>query len=262
MPELPDVEVYRQYLQAKALHQPIEEVHVESPSILLETTAQGLGRALKHKSFHTINRHGKYLFLSIEDEKWLVIHFGMTGDIKYFHNVADTPNYTRLLINFENGYRLAYISPRKLGRIALTDSPQTWIEKRKLGPDALDLSEKQFIELTEQQRGGVKSWLMDQNNIAGIGNNYSDEILFQSGIHPKTSLSSLDTEALRKLYKTMRKVLIKAISIYADPERMPSDLLLPCREKGGHCPACDTPLKSVKAAGRTAWYCPYCQTGY
>ncbi len=261
MPELPDVEVYRQYLQATVLHQPIEKVHVESPSILFETTAQGLGRALKHKCFHTINRHGKYLLIFVEDKKWLVMHFGMTGDIKYFHNEVDTPNYTRLLINFENGYHLAYISPRKLGRIGLTDSIQRWIVSRQLGPDVFDLSEGQFVTLAEQQRGAIKSWLMDQNNISGIGNIYSDEILFQSGIHPKKSLSSFNTAALRNLYKTMNIVLKKAISAHADPDRMPPGFLLPCRKKGSHCPACDTPLESVKVAGRTAWYCPHCQHG-
>lgn len=261
MPELPDVEVYRQYLNAKALHQPVEKVHVESPSILKETSPQSLGHALKHKAFNSINRQGKYLFISISDEQWLVMHFGMTGDIKYFQKETETPDYSRLLIDFENGYHLAYISPRKLGRISLTNSPEKWLHTHKLGPDAFELSEEAFIEQAENSRGAVKSWLMNQKIIAGIGNVYSDEILFQSGIHPKSSLKDLNSSKLEKLYKTMHKVLNKAISAHADPEQMPANFLLPHRKKGGHCPACDTPLKTVKIAGRTAWYCPHCQSG-
>ncbi len=259
MPELPDVEVYRRYINATSLHQPIERIHVQSPSILVETTPQGLGYALKDKSFHSTQRHGKYLFIDVGNGKWLLIHFGMTGDLKYFKHEDDTPAYTNLLIAFENGFHLAYIAPRKLGRIALIDSPQTWINENGLGQDALDLTEAEFIERAAPRRGGIKSWLMDQSSIAGIGNIYSDEILFQAGIHPTVSVRSLNKAALVRLYKTMLDVLKTAISAEADPDKMPSGFLLPNRKEGGHCPKCDTPLKAAKVVSRTAWYCPHCQ---
>ena len=258
MPELPDVEVYRQYLNSTALHQRIEHVHVASDSILSETTPQGLGQALRHRSFHSVERHGKYLFIDT-DNKWLVMHFGMTGNIRYFQERQEIPDFTRLLFAFENGYRLAYIAPRKLGRIALSDSPQAWIKRHNLGPDALELTEDQFIRAAAQRRGSVKSWIMNQQRIAGIGNIYSDEILFQARVHPQHLLNNLDRRVLKRIYESTQAVIKDAINARADPERMPAGFLLPHRKQGEYCPACDTPLESVKAAGRTAWYCPNCQ---
>ncbi|MGD8999916.1 MAG: DNA-formamidopyrimidine glycosylase family protein [Granulosicoccaceae bacterium] len=259
MPELPDVEVYKQYFDATALHRRIEHVHVESPALLANTTPQGLGRALKHKTLQATRRHGKYLFIALNGSGWLVLHFGMTGKLKYFQHRGDTPAYTRLLIGFENGYHLAYIAPRKLGRIALVDSPHSLLRDRHLGPDALELGTKEFIELAAKRRGMVKPWLINQTIIAGIGNIYSDEILFQAGIHPRRAVSDLDSEALKRLYKAMRTVLKTAINARAKPDQMPSTFLLPCRKKGGSCPKCRTLLATVKAAGRTAWFCPRCQ---
>lgn len=188
------------------------------------------------------------------------MHFGMTGEIKYFQEESETPDYSRLLIDFENGYHLAYISPRKLGRISLTDSPEQWLNSHELGPDAFELSEEAFIKLAENNRGAVKSWLINQMIIAGIGNIYSNEILFHSGIHPKNPLKNLSRSELKVLYKTMHKVLNRAISAHADLTQMPASFLLPHRQKGDHCPVCDTLLKTVKATGRTAWYCPHCQS--
>lgn len=259
MPELADVEVYRRYLNATALHQRIKHVHVQSASILFETSAQGLGRVLKHKSFHKSDRHGKYLFIAVNKAKWLVMHFGMTGELKYFQRKQDAPDYSRLLISFDNGYHLAYITRRKLGRVAITESPQAWISKHKLGPDALKLTEQQFFKLAAQRRGGVKSWLMDQQSIAGIGNIYSDEILFQARIHPRSTVNDLDEAELAQLYKAVNSVFDSAIRAHADPGQMPAGFLLPRRVKDGRCPACDTPLETLRAAGRRAWYCPLCQ---
>ncbi|MGD8742828.1 MAG: DNA-formamidopyrimidine glycosylase family protein [Granulosicoccaceae bacterium] len=259
MPELPDVEVFKKYLDATALHQRIAHVHVESPALLVDTTPQGLGRALKHKSLQSTRRHGKYLFIALNGSGWLVLHFGMTGKLKYFQSREDTPDYTGLLITFENGFHLAYIAPRKLGMIALVESPGSLIRDRHLGPDALELSKKEFIELASRHRGMVKPWLMNQAIIAGTGNIYSDEILFQAGIHPRRALSELDNGSLKQLYKSMRTVLESAIKARAQPDQMPSTFLLHYRKKGGRCPDCDALLANLKAAGRTAWFCPRCQ---
>ncbi|WP_308367995.1 MULTISPECIES: DNA-formamidopyrimidine glycosylase family protein [unclassified Microbulbifer] len=258
MPELPDVENFRRYFNATSLHQRISRVHVEEPALLFETSPQGLGRALKRRDFQSTRRHGKYLFADT-GERWLVLHFGMSGSLHYSKKDAGRPKYTRLSIEFENDHQLAYTAPRKLGRIALADSPEEWIEARELGEDALDISEEQFLQKLSKRRGQVKSWLMDQHSLAGIGNIYSDEILFQTGLHPKHSLQDLDEEDRKQLYRTISSVLKTAIEKKAEPERMPDKFLLPHRKQGGHCPACGATLKSLSAAGRTAWYCPRCQ---
>jgi formamidopyrimidine-DNA glycosylase len=259
MPELPDVETFRRYANATSLHQRIEHTRMESPELLKGTSPQGLGRALKGRTFASSRRHGKYLLLALDSGGWLVMHFGMSGELKYFQDRRDTPDYTRLLIRFGNGRLLAYIAPRKLGGISLVDTPQELIEGRDLGPDALELGEKEFIELAGRHHGGAKSWFMDQKNIAGIGNIYSDEILFQAGIHPKAVLGNMEEADLRRLYKKMRSVLRRAISAHADPERMPAGFLLPHRRQGGRCPKCGSTLAKSRTGARTAWYCPACQ---
>ncbi len=154
-------------------------------SLLHGTSPQALGRALKRRQFVSTRRHGKYLFLAVDQEAWLVLHFGMTGELEYFGKHDGEPRYTQFLIDFDNGFRLAYIAPRKLGRIELTDSPENFVAGNDLGVDALDVTAKQFLTLAKTSRGGVKAWLMNQGTMAGIGNIYSDEILFQAGVHPR-----------------------------------------------------------------------------
>jgi formamidopyrimidine-DNA glycosylase len=259
MPELPDVEVYKQYLDATALHQRIERVQVHEPDLLSGTSVQGLGRILKGRTLETTRRHGKYLLVAVDDDHWLALHFGMTGELRYFGDGEDEPDYSQCLIAFDNGMNLAYVSRRKLGRIFPVKSPAALIDDRGLGEDALAVDEKHFRALAAEHRGSVKSWLMNQAVIAGIGNVYSDEILFQAGIYPGRSLATLDSRDLTRLYRATHFVLESAISARVDPQRMPAKFLLPHRNKGGRCPKCDTPLKTVKIASRTGWYCPQCQ---
>jgi formamidopyrimidine-DNA glycosylase len=259
MPELPDVEVYRRYLNATALHQAIVHTRTEDASILSGVSPQGLGRALAHRSFESTGRHGKYLLVALQRGGWLVLHFGMTGMLKYFQDRGDIPRYTRALFSFENGFHLAYAAPRRLGSIRLVDSPQELVKSQRLGPDALAITLDEFREMAAGRRGAVKSWLMDQEAMAGIGNVYSDEILFQARIHPKRQVGQLDGATLKRLHGKLQKVLETAIGARANPQRMPSGFLLPHRQPGGSCPRCGTALETLRSGGRTAWYCPRCQ---
>jgi formamidopyrimidine-DNA glycosylase len=259
MPELPDVEVSRRYLDATALHQPVAHTHVEDSAVLSGTTPQGLGRALSHQSFLSTQRHGKYLLVELERRGWMVLHFGMTGSIKYFKARGDAPRYTQVLFSFDNGFHLAYIAPRKLGAVGLADNPQALAAAHHLGPDALDADLDRFRELAAGRRGAVKSWLMDQQSLAGIGNVYSDEILFQAGIHPKRPVHKLDDSEIARLHEQLRDVLCAAIDAEADPARMPDHFLLPRRRPGAECPRCSGTVQTIKAGGRTAWFCPTCQ---
>ncbi|HEY9149582.1 MAG TPA: DNA-formamidopyrimidine glycosylase family protein, partial [Gammaproteobacteria bacterium] len=117
MPELPDVEAYKRYLDATALHSAVEQVEVQAPEILEGTTPQGLGRALKGHVFANSRRHGKYLLVQLDDGPWLTLHFGMTGDLLYHRQDVNTPAHTQCRFSFGNGYELDYIAPRKLGHI-------------------------------------------------------------------------------------------------------------------------------------------------
>jgi len=262
MPELPDVEVYRRYMNATALHQPVDEVEVPAARLLCGTTPQGLGHALKGDCFESTHRHGKYLFASLDSRQHLVLHFGMTGELKYSRRKGSPHPHAAMRIRFGNGALLQYIAPRKLGAIAVTDSIEDFVSAHELGPDALAIDQERWLELAQGRRGSAKSWLMNQSVIAGIGNIYSDEILFQAKIHPRRALKSLDEGELRRLHDVTRDVLQAAISADAEPSGMSEDFLLPHREEGGHCPRCGSELKKISISGRSAWYCPDCQPSH
>lgn len=259
MPELPDVESYRRYLESKALRHSVQGVEVESPGVLEDINPQGLGRLVKGRRFDSAQRHGKYLFTHLDDGKWLGMHFGMTGRLQYFKDEDTRPKHTRCLFKFDNGFDLAYVMPRKLGRIAPLNSVEDFVRERKLGPDVLSLDVKCFRALARKRSGKVKAWLMNQSVMAGLGNVYSDEVLFQTGIHPDCQVKSLGDKRLGELHRATMKVLKSAIKAEADPTRMPKSFLLPHRQAGERCPRCGGEVQSMKAAGRTAWLCPRCQ---
>lgn len=259
MPELPDVETFKRYLDATALHQPVAGVRIGAPRLLRGLPPQALGQRLRRRSLESTRRHGKWLFARAGGAGWLVLHFGMSGRLQYAKSAAALPPHPELLLRFANGAGLAYLAPRKLGRIDWTPDPDAYVADHAPGPDALALGRVGFRQRARGRRGGVKAWLMDQRALAGIGNLYSDEILFQAGIHPRRAVADLDEAALGRLYRAMRRVLREAIAAGADPRAMPANFLLRERSPGGRCPRCGEALATTRAAGRTAWYCPRCQ---
>jgi formamidopyrimidine-DNA glycosylase len=258
MPELPDVEYYRVYLDATALHKRIETVEVRAPRILEGVTEAELRSVLAGRAFRSTRRHGKYLFAEIDGGagEWLVMHFGMTGRLAYFKDIEDDPEHDRLRFGFENGYFLAFVNQRKLGHIALAESPEAFAERKELGPDALSISREEFMAGLEERRGSVKATLMNQKVLAGIGNIYADEILFQAGVHPKVPVDSLDEDVRGRLYSVMGDVLHTAIATMRHHEDFPGSFLIPRRHEGGVCPLDGTPLKTLEISGRKAYFCP------
>lgn len=259
MPELPDVETFRRYLDEHGLARTVEQTRVQAEELLEEVTAQGLGRRLKGRRLTATRRHGKYLFAGRDGGGWLVLHFGMSGFLQALGPDTSPPRHTRMALTFEDGGGLAYVAPRKLGLITWTDDPDGFTASRELGPDALAIERGPFVEAVRNHRGGIKCWLMDQSTIAGIGNIYSDEVLFRARLHPKRKGSRLDETEAGRLYGSMREVLLTAIEARARPERLPGDYILPRRGEEASCPRCGGRLAPIKACGRTAWYCPDCQ---
>lgn len=258
MPELPDVEYYRIYLDATALHKTIDAVEVRASRILEEVTEAQLRSVLEGRSFRSTRRHGKYVFVEIDAgaEEWLVMHFGMTGRLAYFKDIGDDPRHDRLLIGFENGYFLAFVNQRKFGHIALARSPEAFAEAKGLGPDALSIGREEFAARLGERRGSAKATLMNQKVLAGIGNIYADEILFQAGVHPKTPVDNLDEDTRGRLYEVMGDVLHTAIAVMRRHEDFPESYLLPHRHEGGVCPLDGTPLVTIAISGRKAYFCP------
>lgn len=263
MPELPDVETIREYLQATALHQEIAEVHVYAEEVVGLRSPDEMRQRLIGRSFRATRRHGKCFFAGLNEgsEATLLLHFGMTGGLKYFRDAGSEPEYVRVLWGFANGYHLAYQSMRKLGQVSVINDVQQFIDEKELGPDALapDFGFSEFRASVEDRRAMVKAVLMDQNTMAGLGNVYSDEILFQSSFHPRARARELETQVLKELYKNMRSVLEAAIEHQAQPDQLPQSFIIPHRHPGGACPRCGTKLERVKVYGRTAYFCPYHQ---
>lgn len=263
MPELPDVEGFRRHLQKEALRKPVHSTTVHDKRILEDgITPSALGRRLKSKSFTAARRHGKVLFLrQSRGGGSLVLRFGMTGSVQVCQKNDEAPDHTRAELHFSNGSRLAVISQRLLGDIGFTDNEPQFIENSDLGPDALngDLTKKDFFVMLSKSRATVKAALMDQSRLAGIGNVYADEILFQSGIRPDRKAAGLSEKQSGTIYRKMHHVLKTATERIAAGKEFPDSWLLPQRGKNSSCPHCNRKIKSVKVSGRTTWHCPHCQ---
>ena len=259
MPELPDVEGFRAYVERTSLCQTIERVDVRSPEILDGVSARRLVHTLEGCRLTRTRRYGKYLFVQLESGKWLVYHFGMTGRPVYFKDARDDPPHDRLLISFANGFHLAFDCQRKLGSVSLADSVGGFLRAKKRGPDALELDFRAFRALLSGRRGAVKSALMNQRIVAGIGNVYADEILFQARVHPTTSVNRLREECLRELFDSMNEALTAGIEHAVRSKPFPDSYLLHHRGEGEKCPRCGGKVERLTVSGRTAYYCSKCQ---
>lgn len=257
MPELPDVETFKRYVDSTSLHKMVNRVEVKDKQVL-DVSAQTLRRRIENKQFQEAQRVGKYLFIDADSDTWLVLHFGMTGNVKYQHE-EDYPRHSRIVFHFDgNGY-LAYICQRKFGSVDVADDLSKFKNGRNLGEDALEVDWETFRSLLNKKRSMVKSALMDQKTIAGIGNVYSDEILYQCKIHPETKTGDLDEDQIRDLYNTMRRIFRTSINNNADPDEMPNRYLISHRSEGEECPDCGGEIKRIKVSGRGCYICPGCQ---
>jgi formamidopyrimidine-DNA glycosylase len=183
----------------------------------------------------------------------------MTGFLKYFKDKAEEPEHTRVRIDFSNGAFLGFVCPRMFGEVDHASDVDQYVKQRGLGPDALSVSWGEFKDRLAGKKNSIKSALMDQKLLAGIGNVYSDEILFQARVHPQESVDRLSEETLAKIYKMMKTVLNKTIGYKADPRRVPKSWLLPHRAKEANCPRCGKRLHRLTINQRSAYICPNCQ---
>lgn len=259
MPELPDVVGFKRYLDATSLHQTIETTHCLDERFIKDVSRTRLQRKLKGAELEHSRRWGKWLFVRLSTDGFLVLHFGMTGQLDYATDDGDLPDYTKLSLHFTNGKRLAIISRRILGQVSFTTEVGPFAESHGLGPDALNVSFDQFRNILQGRRGAAKSTLMNQGIIAGIGNVYSDEILFQARLDPRTSLDALDDAKLDELYRLTRDVLEEAIRHGAEPAEYPDDWLTPHRGEDERCPRCGGAIERTEVSGRGAYWCPSCQ---
>lgn len=261
MPELPEVESYRRRFDAQAIGRTVGAVEITDAGVLRGSSPEDLTCAAEGRAFSEVRRHGKILFARLGDGPWLILHFGMTGDLVLVAPDEESPEHARVIFTFRDGGRLAFVNPRKFGWLELAEDVQSHLDGTDIGPDALSLSRQELGLIIRATRGLVKPALMDQSKLAGIGNVYSDEILFRARIRPDSKGADLTDTALDALHQALRAVLETASERLSRGTELPGDWLARHREDGARCPRCGGELARKKIAGRTARFCPACQDG-
>ena len=260
MPELPEVNTKKINFDGVALNKPIEKVELhETNHIFRNISGEAFAQKMKGRQFTGSYRRGKYLFAKLDNGHDVLFHFGMTGEFYAYDEPEQRPKYERFAFLFPDGQRLGFDCPRKLAHIYYLEDKDEFIREKKLGEDALVITEAEFLEKMSGKTGTIKGFFLNQSNLAGMGNLYADEVCWQLGIHPASLLPALDGKTRRELYHCMQAILQTAIANHADYVNYPDEWLWNHRDKGGTCPRDGHELERDTVAGRSTYYCPLCQ---
>ena len=265
MPELPEVEGFRRYVEGTALQQPITDVLVHDAKPLQQSEAE-FRQTIVGQQFVDTERIGKYFFLKLDSGTWVLMHFGMTGSPVYYRDAEDMPRFARVEFVLNNGFKLAFDDPRKFGKLELVPDLPAFLKAKKLGDDALRVTEADFVERLGKKKKAVKSALLDQDLAAGIGNWIADEMLFLAKIHPEVKANTLSEAQRKELHAALMEVCEMALEYEADYDRFPDKYLTKYRwaddkEILGQCPCGKTQLERIVVGGRGTYFCPLCQSG-
>ena len=266
MPELPDVAIQAAYLEEHALHRPVRRTEVRDDRLTAGVSPAALASRLKGHPLTATHRHGKHLLVRAGTSGWLALHFGMTGHLACQDADDDAEEFARVVLHLEGGRRLAIVSRRMLGEVGWTDDPDAFVRARELGPDLLaaDLDTGRLARRATESRRAVKAALTDQSLVAGLGNVYGDEALFQAGIDPRTRVHRLGPDRVRAVLNVARRV-VRTAARHRDGHRrgaagLPAGWLGPRRAGGADCPAgCGGTIRKVAVSGRPTYLCPRCQ---
>ena len=257
MPELPEVERYRQLAAARALDRRVVDVVADDAWYL----KRGLDRstaadALVGVDFVEARRIGKLLLLDTNDGPTLGLRFGMSGrllvdgqvgvdDLLYTSNRNDEM-WDRFVVRFDDGGDLRMQDPRRLGGVELDP------DESRLGIDATEITVAQLRAVLGASRAPLKARLMNQAFIAGVGNLIADETLWRAGLDPRRAARDLDDREVRRLHKH----LVRTVSDLIERGGSHQGDFLPHRSIGGRCPRDRSPLERATVGGRTTWWCP------
>jgi formamidopyrimidine-DNA glycosylase len=261
MPELPEVETQLQYFRKTALGSCVGRVIITAPNIIRRPSARAFAQGLRGRCFVDAQRRGKYLIVVLDNQRKLVLHFGMGGDLGYYKASKDRPDYTRIDFILTNGWRLAFTCPRKICRVMLVDDTSHIPALKAMGPEPLGATfSLAFLEhlIERRPRRQIKPLLMDQKMIAGVGNIYADEILFEAGVRPDRIASSLSEDEIKRIHRETRRVLRRALRT-AGEDDFPSDFLVSRNSRGAACKVCGGAITKKTIGSRTAYFCSQCQ---
>jgi formamidopyrimidine-DNA glycosylase len=256
VPELPDVEHFRRTFARASVGRRVEEVVVTDPGILRNVAAPELHRALRGHRFEDPERRGKWL-IARTDGPALLLHFGMTGDVQWAPAATGRHRHDRVILVLDIG-EIRYRNMRKLGGVWLASEPGEVDELLgRLGPDALSVKRKEFLELMGSRRGRVKPALLDQSFLAGVGNLLADEALWRARIHPARRIEDLSVDERAALFRQLRSVIRHTVDSY--PEGIRTRWTSARGRPAARCPRCRTELTRTVVGGRTTYVCPSCQ---
>ncbi len=290
MPELPEVETTILELKNKILSRIFLDVWTDFPGMIKKPKSFGeFRKKIKGKKIKRIYRIGKNIIFDLSDNLSLLIHQKLTGHLLYgrwqrkngkWEAEIEGPlkddkmnKFLHLIFWLDSEKQLALSDLRKFAKVELWQKENLMESKgiKNIGLDPLDrdFTFEKFKKILKKKKGKIKQVLMDQSVIAGIGNIYSDEILFASRIHPLRRANELKDKELEKLYREIKRILKKAIELKGESI---SDYRIPNGEKGGFdkmrkvyrkkgekCPRCGTIIRRIKVGGRSAHFCPKCQ---
>lgn len=268
MPEITEVETYRR-VAAEAVGASIAAIHVDDERLARNSTAAGLGRALTGATITGAERHGKWVWLTTDAASDLLVHFGMTGSFHVHsaasqrgeddHPTADEHEFDHVRVDLDDGRCLALHMPRTFGGVwRISGAAHREEITDALGVDAIEVDGDDLRERLGDSRGGLKSMLMDQSKVAGLGNLLSDELCWQVRHHPSTTCDQLEDD----VWDEIADEIARAIDVGLDLGHVPTTdgFLLDVRDEGATCPRHeDTELVSDTIAGRTSFWCPTCQ---
>lgn len=277
MPELPEVEVIRRDLERDVVGRKIKKVEVPGMrSIRRHPNKKHFIGLLEGRKVKSLQRRGKYLLLHFDGGQALVVHLGMSGQLlRAKQSREKVSKHTHVILTFTQGGQLRFRDPRTFGELFVVE-PEGLAgveELSELGVDPLEtpLSWEDFGRMLLERRSRLKPLLMDQRFLAGLGNIYTDEVLFGAGLAHERRSDTLSTQEVRRLYRALVETIQEAVKHrgstldddgYVDPSGEPGDYQQHHKvygREGEPCRRCRRPIARRKTGGRYAYYCEACQ---
>jgi formamidopyrimidine-DNA glycosylase len=273
MPELPEAETIVRGLRPYLTGRTIVDVAVLRPDIL-RVPASDFADCVRHRTFLTVTRRGKNVVSPLSGDRMLAVNLGMTGRLLHFPELPGAeraPGHPAVRFSLNNGSLLVFDDVRRFGTVECVPSDE-WSERSgRMGPEPLDrrFTAKRLQEALTTSRSPVRNWLLDQRRIAGVGNIYANEALYQAGIHPRRPAREVEPDEAVKLHRALRKVLRNAIRAggttlrdyrTADGQRgRYGTALWVYGRDGSTCPRCKSTVERTVFGNRSAFFCAGCQ---